>query len=125
LGGHATVAGVYAAVSPEERAQAVIYAQNYGEAAALEFFGAQYGLPPVISGHNEYFLRGTRGRSGDVLIDVNGDCGQKLQLYRSSTVAATFTHPYVMPYEDQLPIVICRGIKRPLAEIWPKIKNYN
>jgi hypothetical protein len=120
----ATVAAVYSTLSPEERALAVISAQNYGEAAALEFFGTDYGLPPVISGHNQYYLWGTQGRSGEVLIDLNGDCGKSLQLYRSSTVAATFTHPYVRPFESRLPILICRGINQPLSEIWPKVKFY-
>ena len=121
----AAVARVYSTLSPEERAQAVIYAQNYGEAAALEFFGTDYGLPPVISGHNNYYLWGTRGRSGEVLIDINGTCGERLHLYRSAALGATFTHPYVMPYEDNLRIMICRGINRPLTEIWPSVKSFN
>jgi len=40
----AQVAGVYQSLPPGERAQAVIYAENYGEAAAIDFFGRQYGL---------------------------------------------------------------------------------
>jgi hypothetical protein len=120
----ATVAQVYAMLAPEERARAVIFAQNYGEAAALEFFGTDYALPPVVSGHNQYYLWGTRGRTGDVLIDIDGDCGEKYHLYRSSMVAATFTHPYVRPFESRLPIAICRGINQPLAEFWPNVKFY-
>jgi len=120
----ATVAQAYATLAPEERAHAVIFAQNYGEAAAVEFFGTDYSLPPVVSGHNQYYLWGTRGRTGDVLIDIDGDCGEKYHLYRSSTLAATFTHPYVRPFESRLPIVICRGINRPLADFWPTVKFY-
>jgi len=120
-----TVARAYSTLSPEERAQAVIYAQNYGEAAALEFFGTDHDLPPVISGHNHYYLWGTRGRSGDVLIDIDGTCGERIHLYRSAVLGANFVHPYVMPYENNLPIMICRGLNRPLAEIWPSVKNYN
>lgn len=121
----ATVASVYASLSPEARKQAVISARNYGEAAALEFFGRDYELPPVVSGHNQYFLWGTHGRSGEILIDINGDCGKRFNLYRSATVAATFSHPYVMPYENRMPILVCRGINRPIAEIWPRVKSYN
>jgi hypothetical protein len=51
----ATVANVYQSLPPEERAEAVIVAQNYGEAGAIEFFGRSARLP-VISGHNQYFL---------------------------------------------------------------------
>ncbi len=50
------VADVYNNLSPEERAKAGIYAGNYGEAGAIDFFGAQYGLPKAISPHQSYFL---------------------------------------------------------------------
>lgn len=119
-----TVANVVDALPPTDRRRAVIVAGNYGEAAAIEFFGAGHGLPPVISGHNQYFLWGTHGASGDILIDVGGDCGADMHLFRSSKRAATFTAPYIMPYEDHLPIMLCRGIKRPLAQVWPSVKDY-
>jgi hypothetical protein len=118
------VTRVYESLPPADRRSAVIAASNYGEAAAIEFFGEGRGLPPVISGHNQYFLWGTHGASGNVLIDVHGDCGAAIHLYRRSQRAATFTAPYVMPYEDGIPIMVCRGIKKPLAEIWPAVKSY-
>jgi hypothetical protein len=120
----AEVAKVYNALSPEDRAQAVIAANNYGEAAAIDFFGRKDGLPPVISGHNQYYLWGTHGYSGDVVIDVAGDCGAREHLFVSSQHAATFTAPWIQPYEDGIPIMICRGIKAPLADIWPSVKAY-
>jgi len=43
----ATVAAVYQSLPPEERAQAVIVAQNYGEAGAIEFFGRGSRLPVI------------------------------------------------------------------------------
>jgi len=120
----ATVTQVYQSLPPSERAQAVIVAGNYGEAAAIDFFGRSSALPPVISGHNQYYLWGTHGRSGNVLIDVGGDCGAREHLFESSARAATFTSPWSMPYEDNLPIMVCRGIKQPLAELWPGVKHF-
>jgi len=120
----ATVASVYQSLSPGDRAQAAIVAGNYGEAGAIDFFGPQYGLPPALSGHNQYFLWGTRGYSGNVIIDVAGDCGADQHLFASSERPATFTSPWIQPYEDGIPIMVCRGIQRPLAELWPGIKNY-
>jgi hypothetical protein len=119
-----TVAQVYASLPPAERARAAIKTSNYGEAAAIDVFGARYHLPPAISGHNQYYLWGTHGYTGDVLIDVNGDCGAKEHFFRESHLAARFSSPYVMPYEDNLPIMVCRGIKKPLADIWPAVKEY-
>ena len=121
----ATVAHVYDSLTPAEQRRAVVVAGNYGEAAAIEFFNARRPLAPVLSGHNQYFLWGTHGASGDVLIDVGGDCGASMHLYRRSQRAATFSAPYIMPYEDGIPIMLCRGIKEPLAQIWPTVKDYN
>jgi hypothetical protein len=120
----AVVGNVYQSLSPGERAQAAIVAGNYGEAAAIDFFGGPYGLPPVISGHNQYYLWGTHGYSGNVIIDVAGDCGARAHLFASSERAATFTSPWVQPFEDGIPIMVCRGIRRPLAELWPTVKSY-
>lgn len=118
------VTRVFDSLPARDRERAVIAASNYGEASAIEFFGAGRGLPPVISGHNQYFLWGTHGASGEVLIDVNGDCGAGMRLYRSSRQAAAFSAPYIMPYEDGIPIMVCRGINVPLADVWPHVKDY-
>ena len=42
------VAAIYNSLSPEDRSQTGIWAGNYGEAAAIDFFGPQYGLPDCI-----------------------------------------------------------------------------
>ena len=118
----ATVAKVYQSLSPGDRAQAAIVAGNYGEAAAIDFFGRQYGLPPVISGHNQYYLWGTHGYSGNVVIDVAGDCGAREHLFAYQRARGDLHITVDQPYEDGIPIMVCRGIQRPLAELWPRVK---
>lgn len=120
----ATVARVYQALPEADRQRAVIAAQNYGEASAIDFLGRAYGLPKVISGHNQYFLWGTHGYSGDVTICVGGDCGASMHLFDRCERAAVFNAEWVQSEEENLPITVCRGIRRPLSEIWPKVKNY-
>ncbi|HTU58286.1 MAG TPA: glycosyltransferase family 39 protein, partial [Polyangiales bacterium] len=80
----ALVARVYDALPPPERTQAAIVANNYGEAAAIDVFGARYHLPPALSGHNNFWLWGTHGYTGNVVIDVHGDCGSREHLFRSA-----------------------------------------
>ncbi len=116
----AAVQRVYDSLPAADRAKAVAFAQNYGEASAIAF----YSNVPVISGHNQYYLWGLHGNSGEVMIDVNGECWHDLHLYRSATRATVFSNPYGMPYEDNMPIVVCRGITRSLQALWPKAKNY-
>ena len=115
------VASVYDALPPQDRARAVAVAGNYGEASAVAFFTPRV---PVISGHNQYWLWGTRGYSGNVLIDIGGDCGAKHHLFQNATREAVFTNRWAIGYENDLPIMVCRGIKKPLAQIWPAVKSY-
>ena len=120
----ATVAKVYNSLPPGDRAQAAIVASNYGEAAAIDFFGPKDSLPHAISGHNQYYLWGTRGYSGKVVIDVDGDCGARDHLFQSSEHAATFTAPWVQSSEDGIPIMVCRGLREPLITLWPQVRHY-
>ena len=52
------VARIYHNLPPQERSKTAIYGNNYGEAAAIDFFGPRHGLPKAISGHQSYFLWG-------------------------------------------------------------------
>ena len=120
----ATVARVYAALPPAERAHAAIFAQNYGEAAALDVLGGRYGLPPATSGHNQYWLWGPRGWDGSTIIDVGGEVGPDRRSCRSATLAAVSDSAYAISYERGLGIVICRGLRVPVARFWPRERSY-
>jgi 4-amino-4-deoxy-L-arabinose transferase-like glycosyltransferase len=121
-----TVARIYYALPARERDQAAIVTSNYGEAAAIDFLGAKYGLPPALSGHNNYWLWGTHGYTGNVIIDVNGNCGRYdfPGLFRHARLATRFNPPWVISYEQNIPISVCTGITQPLAAIWPKLRHY-
>ena len=121
----ATVAQVYHSLSPEERAKCAIFARNFGEAGAIDLFGAKYGLPKAIGKHQNYFLWGPRDYTGEILITVGEKLSDVRKVYAEAEQAATFTHEYVMPYENNLPIFICRRPRAPLKEIWPEVKCYS
>ncbi len=122
----ATVSGIYYALPAAQRDQAAIVASNYGEAAAIDFFGAKYGLPPALSGHNNYWLWGIHGYTGNVVIDVDGDCGRHdfPGLFRAARLVTRFNPPWVISYEQDIPISICTGITKPLAALWPQLRVY-
>ena len=118
----ASVARIYDSLPPAERVQTAILASNYGEAAAIDFFGSRYGLPPALSGHNQYWLWGTHGYSGTVVIDVHDECDARL--FRERRVVARFDNPWGRPFENNFPISICKGITTPLAAYWPNLRRY-
>lgn len=116
------VAAVYRSLPPEDRSRAAILAMDYGEAAAIDVYGRDDGLPAPISGQLQYYLWGTRGYDGSVIIQVNGDPQRLERACEKSEVAAQFGGPYVMPYENG-PIIVCHGLRRPLDEIWYRFKR--
>ncbi|HEY1976110.1 MAG TPA: glycosyltransferase family 39 protein [Candidatus Baltobacteraceae bacterium] len=118
----ATVARVYDALPPDQRARAAILARNFGEAGAIDVYGKAYGLPPALSGQNNYWIWGPRGYDGSVVVEVNGRCGPD---FRSQRVAVARLHDrWAMPAESRVPISVCYGLKEPLARYWPKLKTF-
>jgi len=111
----------YDSLPPEERSQAVVFADNYGTAAAVEFFAP--GIP-VLSTHNQYWLWGLRGNSGNVLVQAGGTCFAADRLYAGRTVVTTFRSRWGIDSEQDLPIAICRGLRKPLASVWPDSRDY-
>ena len=127
FGWHEIVSGVAAAwdrIPPAERADCGIFAQDYGVAGAIDWFGPSYGLPASLSGHQTWFLWGPRGYSGNCLI-VLDDRKERLESIFSQVefVGRTPDNPYAL--EKNLPIYICRGMKSgTLSEAWPKLKKW-
>jgi len=118
------VAAVYWSLPPHDRARAVFYGENYGEAAAIDVFGRRLGLPPAISGHNQYFLWGPQGHDGSVMIIIGGNTEHYDEVFASHTVAGHIDAAYAMPYETDKPIYVLRGLKTPLDRFWPSVKHY-
>jgi hypothetical protein len=111
-------------LAPQERPDCGVFAQDYGQAGAVDFFGRRYGLPPALSGHQSYFLWGPRGYSGNCLI-VLDDRREVLEglFHEVEFVGRSVDNPYGL--ERQVPVFICRGRKfPPLPEVWPKMKKW-
>lgn len=127
----AAVAGVYHDLPPAEQKRCVLLAANYGEAGALERFGAAYDLPPkrVVSGHNSYFLWGPGEADRDVAVCIAVGYSEKTLRTFFADVrpvpAAALTNPHNIPNDEQgMPVTVCRP-RAPRAELWPRLKHYN
>ncbi len=121
----ATIAHVYDGLPPAQRAQACIFTSNYGEASALILLGAKDHLPPVISGHNNFYLWGPGTCGGAVIITVGQSQSDDLQSYASVTQVATITCSYCMASEDDLPVYLCTHPKFSVRDLWRQVKHFN
>ena len=112
----------WGAVQIEPGEHAAVFAQNYGEASALELFGSA-GLP-VISGHNSYYLWGAPDDLSALLI-VGGRLEDHQGVFSECReVARERDSEWAMPYERALPIWLCRKPRQPLRAVWPRVKHY-
>jgi len=111
-------------LKPEERAHARVFGQNYGEAGAIDVLGRGPGLPPAISGHNSYWLWGPEHWDGRVLIIIGGDRDDNAAWFDSLEEVGRVEAPLAMPYERGIGVYIGRGLKIPVDEVWPKLKQF-
>lgn len=119
------VAHVYDTLPPVDRAKTVIFTENYGEAGALTFFGGPDHLPPIISGHNNYYLWGPGNASGDVVIIVGYTDSSQIAQSFTTVEPMGMTHcTYCVDHENNLPIFVARGPKHPITALWPSVKHY-
>ncbi len=120
-----SVAHVYTHLSPDDRKQAAIFCQNYGEAGAIDFFGPKLGLPPAISGHQNYFLWGFLDYTGEVLLVLDDSADDEQQQFESvEDLGQIVSSPWAMPWEQRNHIYLCRHLKGTMRDLWPKVKKW-
>jgi hypothetical protein len=107
-------------LAPAERADCGIFAQDYGQAGAIDFLGRQYGLPKSLSGHQSWYLWGPRGYSGNCMIILDDSRENLEALWKNvEYVGTSADNPYAL--EKNIDVFICRGSKfGTMADLWPK-----
>lgn len=118
------VARAYNYISAEDREKCALFTQNYGQAGAIDLLGREYGLPKAISGHNNYWLWGPRDYTGEVVMVIGGNQEDLEANFESVETIGLIMRSYSMPYENNLPIYLCRNLKTPIKEFWARVKEF-
>jgi hypothetical protein len=101
-----------------------IFTGAYGEAGALDVLGSGYGLPPVLSGNNAYWMWGP-GQTSDRTVLVVDALGQLRPYFSSCRLLATFNPPYRVQNDwTDLQIGVCSGPVAGWPALWPGLKHY-
>jgi hypothetical protein len=121
------VSAVYEKIPDNEKEKTIVFGNNYGEAGAIEYFSEKYLLPQVISAHNNYWIWGWKYAGKEIInvIILGGMKEDHLNSYSRVEVIAIHKTKYVMPYENNLSIFICRDLKEDFHQIWERNKNFN
>lgn len=118
------VSNLYHSLNEEDQGKCAIYAENYGRCGAIDYFGKVMELPRTIGSHNNYWIWGPRGYTGEVMIILGGEYEEHIKYFESVTASATVDCPYCMPYEDDLNVFLCRNLKVDLQDSWPRVKHF-
>ncbi|HKD82661.1 MAG TPA: glycosyltransferase family 39 protein [Candidatus Angelobacter sp.] len=117
------VARIYNSLTPDERARTAIFANSYGQAGAIDYFGPKYGLPKAISNHQNYWYWGPRQYTGDIVIVLGSDGSGDRRHFKSVEVAGRADNPYSR-VDERYDIFLCRGLLWDFKAVWPKMKKW-
>jgi 4-amino-4-deoxy-L-arabinose transferase-like glycosyltransferase len=122
-----TVAGIFAALPPEEQSRTGILTGNYGEAGAINLYGPAYGLPEAVSGVNSYWLRGYGDPPPQTVIVLGTDSPYLWSFFETCQTAGYITNPYGVRNEETTEhsvILLCRDPRKPWSEFWKDMRSF-
>ncbi|WP_273566222.1 ArnT family glycosyltransferase [Maribacter halichondriae] len=115
------VDSVYRSLSPKEKNNCVLWAENYGEAGTLKILGKKYDLPNPISRHGSFWTWGYGNKNAAVWISLGNEKPSVEYVFEEVELVKIITHKYAIGEENGIPLFICRKPKVDI-EIW--WKNY-
>ncbi|TWP43498.1 glycosyltransferase family 39 protein [Lentzea tibetensis] len=120
----ASVSQVWQQIPPEQRATAVIFTRNYGQAGAIEEFGAAQGLPKPYSGHMSYADWGPPPDSMTGPVVLVGGVDNSSLLTGCRVVLAHDNGRGIDNDEQGTRISLCAGTTAPWNKIWPDLRRF-
>lgn len=119
------VAKAYFQIPEPERSQTAIFGQDYGQAGAIDFYGAKYGLPKALSGHLTYWYWGPRNYTGQTVLVMGDSRKRNEELFEQVELVGEVGHPYAMA-SQHWQLFLCRHPRNwNLQDSWPFEKNWN
>lgn len=103
---------------------AAVFTANYGEAGAIDRYGAELGLPPAASGHNGYadWSRPPDSTQTAVVVGVR-DRAFLRRSFRDCRLRARFDNGVGLENEEQgTPIYLC-GLRAQWSAVWPRLRH--
>ena len=113
----------YNALPPDVRSRTAIFCSNYGEASAVNILGPSYGLPPAISGHQNYFFWGWNNDTGESVLTLGNDPKEYAGDYAEVVDLGSFDAPWIMDHERSHYLWL-RHRKHTYAEDWTRLKYW-
>ena len=108
----------YNQLDENQKEKCTIYAENYGQAAAVEFYGHQYGLPEPISFNDSYLLWAPDSISDGPFIYINHEVGDIDELFNDYPEMGRVNNEYFR--ENGLMVLLCTNPKEGWKEFYAR-----
>jgi len=121
-----TAAHIRDSLPAEDRAHLGILVGDAGQAGAIHFYGAVYGLPDAISASNTHYLRGYGNPPAETLI-VIGFSPEARRGFQSCELAGHLTNRYGIKNSavgDYTDVFVCRNLHVPWPDFWQGIRSF-
>ena len=122
----ALLARAYHSLPSSERAVATVITGNYGEAGALDRYGAAFGLPRAYSGANNFWLWGPPPAQDTVAVAINVDPALLRREFAHVRVAGVYRNGLgVADDEEGAVVYVATGLRDSWASAWPAFRDYS
>lgn len=118
------VDSVYRSLTPKEQRNSVLWAENYGEAGALNILGKKYRLPNPISRHGSFWTWGYGTKNAPVWISLGNEKAAVEHVFEEVTLVKSITHKYAIGEENGIPLYICRKPKVDIEQWWAEYEKH-
>ncbi len=120
------IARIYHRLPPSLRRRTTILAGNYGEAGALDRYGASAGLPAEYSGANSFWLWGPPPAADTAAVAVNVDPALLRREFTTVRRVATYWNGIGVSDDEQgAAIYLAAGRRLPWRLAWPAFRDYS
>ncbi len=118
------IAVVFQQLPPASRARAAIVTSNYGEAGAIDRYGAAFGLPSAFSGHNAYWYWGPPPASADTIVAVGFSRDFLDRSFGDIRLAARLdNHLRIANDEQGAAVWVCSQPRGSWPALWPRFRS--
>ena len=120
------VAAVFQALPAGEQPTAKILGATYSMAGAVDHWRQELHLPAAISGHNSYWSWGYGDPSEGTVVVIGFDRTFLAGLFTSCDDAAVLHDRRGLMDAEAADhhVWVCRGLRRPWAQLWPELRMY-
>lgn len=122
------VAAAFHSLPETQQQHTIILAGNYGEAGALERYGAQFKIPAgrSFSGANSFWSWGPPPPSATTVVAVNMDPAILRRVFSQVRLAFIYTNGLGVSNDEQgIEVMVATGLRVPWSSSWLSLRNYS